>query len=94
MLTMGCCRSKVTAIDQNAGISSNVNIVANAPIKTLPIPNIEVHYESDEQLGIKGKSKLSIFNKKISIVQKIHLDDLEKISNLNVYLALQSMYLY
>ena len=73
MLTMGCCRSKVTAIDQNAGISSNVKIVANAPIKTLPIPNIEVHNESDEQLEIQGKSKVSIFNKKISIVQKIHL---------------------
>ena len=74
MLTMGCCRSKVTAIDQNAGISSDVKIVANAPITTtLPIPNIEVHYESDEQLEIQGKSKVSKFNDKISIVQKIHL---------------------
>ena len=61
---MGCCRSKVTAIDQNAGICSDVKIVANAPIKTLPIPNIEVHNESDEQLEIQGKSKVSIFNKK------------------------------
>ena len=69
---MGCCRSKVTAIDQNAGICSDVKIVANAPIKTLPIPNIEVHNESDEQLEIQGISKVSIFNKKISIVQKIH----------------------
>ena len=59
MLTMGCCRSKVTAIDQNAGISSNVKIVANAPINTHSIPNIEVHYESDEQLKIKGKDKVS-----------------------------------
>ena len=64
MLTMGCCRSKVTAIDQNAGICSDVKIVANAPIKTLPIPNIEVHNESDEQLEIQGKSKSSLFNKK------------------------------
>ena len=73
MLTMGCCRSKVTAIDQNAGISSNVKIVANAPIKTLPIPNIEVHNESNEQLEIQGKGKMSKFNDKISIVQKIHV---------------------
>ena len=73
MLTMGCCRSKVTAIDQNAGISSNVKIVANAPIKTLPIPNIEVHNESNEQLEIQGKGKMSKFNDKISIVQKIYL---------------------
>ena len=74
MLTMGCCRSKVTVIDQNAGISSDVKIVANAPMKTtLPIPNIEVHYESDEQLEIQGKGKVSKFNDKISIVQNIHL---------------------
>ena len=73
MLTMGCCRSKVTAIDQNAGISSDVKIVANAPIKTLPIPNIEVHNESNEQLEIQGKGKMSKFNDKISIVQKIHV---------------------
>ena len=74
MLTMGCCRSKVTAIDQNAGISSDVKIVANAPITTtLPIPNIEVHYESDEQLEIQGKGKVSKFNDKISIVRNIHL---------------------
>ena len=74
MLTMGCCRSKVTAIDKNAGISSDVKIVANAPITTtLPIPNIEVHYESDEQLEIQGKGNMSKFNDKISIVQNIHL---------------------
>ena len=87
MITMGCCRSKVTGIDQNAGICSDVKIVANAPINkrrpttapssflinTLPIPNIEVHNESDEQLEIQGKSKVSKFNDKISIVQKIHL---------------------
>ena len=87
MLTMGCCKSKVTAIDQNAGISSDVKIVANAPINkrrpttaqssflinTLPIPNIEVHYESDEQLEIQGKGNMSKFNDKISIVQNIHL---------------------
>ena len=74
MLTMGCCRSKVTAIDQNAGICSDVKIVANAPIKTLPIPNIEVHNESDEQLKIQGNGKVSKFNDKISIVQKIRLN--------------------
>ena len=73
MLTMGCCRSKVTAIDQNPGICSDVKIVANAPIIKLPIPNIEVHNESDEQLEIQGKSKVSIFNNKTSMVQKIHL---------------------
>ena len=73
MLTMGCCRSKVTAIDQNARICSDVKIVANAPIKTLPIPNIEVHNESNEQLEIQGKDKMSKFNDKISIVQKIYL---------------------
>jgi hypothetical protein len=66
MLTMGCCRSKVTAIDQNPGICSDVKIVANAPIKTLPIQDIEVHNESDEQLEVQGKSKVSIFNEKIS----------------------------
>ena len=66
MLTMGCCRSKVTAIEQNPGICSDVKIVANAPIKTLPIQDIEVHNESDEQLEIQGKSKVSIFNEKIS----------------------------
>ena len=80
MLTMGCCRSKVTVIDQNAGISSDVKIVANAPMKTtLPIPNIEVHYESDEQLEIQGKGKVSKFNDKISIVQNIHLHKWQKI---------------
>ena len=82
MLTMGCCRSKVTVIDQNAGICSDVKIVANAPINkrrpttapssflinTLPIPN-----ESDEQLEIQGKGKVSKFNDKISIVQNTHL---------------------
>ena len=73
MLTMGCCRSKVRAIDQNPGICSDVKIVANAPIIKLPIPNIEVHNESDEQLEIQGKSKVSIFNNKTSMVQKIHL---------------------
>ena len=66
MLTMGCCRSKVTAIEQNPGICSDVKIVANAPIKTLPIQDIEVHNESDEQLEVQGKSKVSIFNEKIS----------------------------
>ena len=73
MLTMGCCRSKVTAIDQNAGISSDVKIVANAPINAIPIPNIEVHNESNQQLEIQGKDEVSKFNDKISIVLEIHL---------------------
>ena len=37
-------------------------------INTLPIPN-----ESDEQLEIQGKGKVSKFNDKISIVQNTHL---------------------